>query len=66
MKRDGDKRIVEAVDAAVNGLPHNERIAILRLYALTADVWRLREPWPVLEARARQLIRVSLNARKVE
>lgn len=66
MLRDGAKRTIAAVDAAVDSLPHNELLAIRRAYGLTADVWTLREPWDVLEARARVLIRERLRERRVE
>lgn len=67
MLRDGAKRTIEAIDAAVDGLPQNEQLAIRRAYGLIgADVWKLREPWDVLEARARVLIRERLRERRVE
>lgn len=62
----GNRRLIAAVDAAVASLPHNEHIAILRAYSLTADVWRLREPWPDLEERARIMIREHLRQRRIE
>lgn len=66
MRRQGLSKTAEKVDAAVNELPHNERIAILRAYALTTDVWRFRQSWEELEARARKLIREKLRRRGVE
>lgn len=66
MLRAGNRRLIAAVDAAVDSLPHNELLAIRRAYGLTADVWTLREPWDVLEARARVLIRERLRERRVE
>jgi len=66
MLQAGNDRLIQAVDAAIDGLPLNERLAILRGYELTADVWRLREPWDVLEARARVMLRAALQERGVE
>ena len=66
MLNQGNRRLIEAVDAAVDSLPHNEALAIRRAYGLMADVWHLREPWDVLEARARVLIRERRRERRVE
>jgi hypothetical protein len=66
MTHDVDVRLARAVDAIVDGLPQNEQLAVLRAYRLTADVWRLREPWDALLARARVAVRVGLKQRRVE
>lgn len=66
MVEEVDVRLARAMDAIVDSLPQNERLAILRVKGLTTDVWRLREPWHVLHARARVMIRELMRKRRVE
>lgn len=66
MVGDVDLRLARAIDAIIDSLPNNERIAVLRSHALTLDVWHLREPWDVLLTRARLLIRELMRKRRVE
>jgi hypothetical protein len=61
-----DVRLARAIDAIIDSLPANERLAILRVKGLTADVWRLREPWDVLLVRARIQVRELMRKRRVE
>lgn len=64
--RDMQLRLARAMDAMIDSLAPNERLALLRFYGLTADVWRLREPWDVLEAKARRSLRAMMKARRIE
>lgn len=66
MVGDVDLKLARAIDAIIDSLPNNERLAILRVHGLTADVWRLREPWDVLLPRARIQIRALMAKRRVE
>lgn len=66
MVTDVDVRLARSLDAIVDSLPPAERIAILRVKRLTADVWTMREPWDVLHARARITIRTLMRKRRVE
>jgi hypothetical protein len=61
-----DLRLARTMDALIDSLPHNERLAIERRMGLTADVWRLRESWEDLEARARRSLRAMMKTRRVE
>jgi hypothetical protein len=64
--REVDVRLARAVDAAVDSLQPNQRIAICLRYGLTLSVWRLRQPLDEAEAEARVAIREALARRRVE
>lgn len=62
-----DVRLARALDAIIDSLPPNEYLAVIRAKGLQrADVWRLREPWDELYARARVSIRTLTRKRRVE
>jgi len=66
MGRAVDVRMARVMDALVDSLTPNERLALLRRYGLTMDVWRIREAWDVLEARARVRLRALMAQRRIE
>lgn len=61
-----DETMALAVDACVDGLPDNERIAVGVVVLASPRVWRFREPIEVIYARAREMLKVRLNARGIE
>lgn len=61
-----DDRIALAVDAAVDDLPSNERIAVRCVVLDGPKVWHFRTPLEVVYERAREMLKVSLNARGIE
>jgi hypothetical protein len=61
-----DDRIALAVDAAVDDLPVNERISVRCTVLDGPRAWRFREPLEVVYGRAREMLKVSLNARGIE
>ena len=60
-----DDRIALAVDAAVDDLPVNERIAVRCAVLDGPRVWRFREPLEVVYGRAREMLKVGLHARGI-
>lgn len=61
-----DETMALAVDACIDGLPDNERLAVGFVVLESPRVWRFREPIEVIYARAREMLKVRLNARGIE
>lgn len=61
-----DDRIALAVDAAVDDLPVNERIAVRCAVLDGPRVWRFREPLEVVYGRARESLKIRLRAKGIE
>lgn len=59
-----DRTTALAVDAAVDSLPQAERIAV-HAVVIGPNVWRRREPIQDVYLRAREMLKVALNARGI-
>lgn len=64
MVNDIERWQAETIDACVDDLPMNERVAVH--HVKLNSVWRLREPIQDVYLRARETLKVSLARRNVE